>query len=87
MSALGGKLKALRKAAHLSLSEVAARAGVTKAHLWELEAGRATNPGVKTLYRIAVAYKADPLSLAAFAFGDCKKSIKTKAATIVSVCN
>lgn len=73
MSHLGNHLKALRKAADLSLSEVAARAGITKPHLWELEDGRADNPTVKTIYYLAVAYETDPRSIAAFAFADCKK--------------
>jgi transcriptional regulator with XRE-family HTH domain len=43
----------------LSLSQAAARIGITKAHLWDLESGRATNPTIRTLARLASAYGAD----------------------------
>jgi transcriptional regulator with XRE-family HTH domain len=40
----------------LSLSKAAAKVGITKAHLWELEDGRAVNPTIKTLAGLARAY-------------------------------
>lgn len=50
------RLKRGRKDAKVSLSEAAHRIGCTKAHLWELEDGRADNPGLKLLRSIAKVY-------------------------------
>lgn len=54
-----------REVAKLSLSKAAARAGITKAHLHELEAGRSHNPTIATLAGLAAAYGADLPYLAA----------------------
>jgi len=40
----------------LSLSKAAKEMGLTKAHLWELEDGRASNPTLKTLLAICRVY-------------------------------
>lgn len=36
-----------------SLQDVADKVGVSKAHIWELELGKSTNPGVELLKRLA----------------------------------
>jgi transcriptional regulator with XRE-family HTH domain len=48
-----------REHAGLSLSEAAAKIGITKAHLWDMETGRSRNPTIKTLSGLAAAYGAD----------------------------
>ena len=60
-------LAELRSGAGLSLQAVANRAGLTKAHVWELEVGRSTNPGVETLVGLARALETSPTSLFAAA--------------------
>ena len=47
-----------REEARLSLSAAGKLAGITKAHLWELEQGRANNPTTQTLVGLARAYGA-----------------------------
>lgn len=66
---LGAAIKQVRSDRKLSLQEVANRAGLTKAHVWDLERGRATNPGVNTLHGLARALDIDPMVLARAAFG------------------
>ncbi len=53
---LAGKLKALRTGKGQSLQQVADGVGVSKAHIWELEAGKSTNPGLDLLRRLAEHY-------------------------------
>lgn len=43
------RLKEARIAKRLSLARLARLAGTTKAHVWDLEQGRATNPTLSTL--------------------------------------
>lgn len=45
----------LRRKRRLSLQEVAARAGLTKSHIWEIEQGRSRNPTIATAVNIASA--------------------------------
>lgn len=52
-TALASELRAARAVTGLSLSNVAAMAGITKSHLHDLEAGRAANPCVSTLVGLA----------------------------------
>lgn len=54
MTYFGGYLREARGSK--SLSQAAAIIGCTKAHLWELETGRADNPGIKLLHGISRAY-------------------------------
>ena len=42
-----------REALNLSLQEVADRAGLTKSHIWDLEAGNAKNPTLNSMVSIA----------------------------------
>lgn len=51
--ALGEKLKSLRIRENLSLQDVADRVGASKAHIWELETGRARNPTLDLVTRLA----------------------------------
>jgi transcriptional regulator with XRE-family HTH domain len=48
-------LRGLRKAAGLSLADVAERTGMDKAFLSKLENGRQPNPTLETLHRYAAA--------------------------------
>ena len=63
MTYFGDYLKEARGS--LSLSQAAAKIGCTKAHLWELEAGRADNPGIKLLDAIGRTYAINVEYLAA----------------------
>lgn len=78
MTMLGEHLQALRRAADLSLQDVADRAGLTKSHLWDLEQGRSANPTVETIVRIAVAFGAEAKELLVFAASDCAKRLKVR---------
>jgi transcriptional regulator with XRE-family HTH domain len=49
-------LRLARESRGLSLSAAARGAGITKAHLHDLEAGRSSNPCVSTLAGLAKAY-------------------------------
>ena len=59
---LGTRLTELRLAKEVSLQVVADAAGVSKAHIWELEKGRAENPtmallkGLADFYGVSVSY-------------------------------
>ena len=63
--ALASKLKELRASKAQSLQQVGDAVGVSKAHIWELEAGRTANPGLELLkkladyFQVTVAYLAD----------------------------
>lgn len=60
---LGQMIAAARYDNRLSLQNVADGAGVTKAHVWELEKGRTRNPKVNTLVGLAKALKLNPVEL------------------------
>jgi len=50
---LGARLGELRRKAGQSLQDVADAVGVSKAHVWELEKGRADNPSMALVTRLA----------------------------------
>lgn len=75
MSALGVAVKGLREKAGLSLQEVADRACLSKAHIWEIESGPIGNPGIKSLCCLAVALDCLPDDLTAAAITDCMLSL------------
>jgi transcriptional regulator with XRE-family HTH domain len=50
---LGARITKLRLKAGQSLQEVANAVGVSKAHIWELEKGRADNPSMGLVTRLA----------------------------------
>lgn len=56
-----------REDAKLSLAQAGKLAGITKAHLWDLESGRARNPTIKTLAGLTRAYCASLSYLALLA--------------------
>ncbi len=47
----------------LSLQQVADAAGLTKAHVWELERGKRVNPTVQTLAGLADVFQISPATL------------------------
>jgi len=51
------RLKELREAQDLSLQGLADAVGVSKAHVWDLEQGRSTNPGYDLLKKFAAVLK------------------------------
>ena len=53
MASFSTRLSELRLEAGRSLQEVADAVGVSKAHIWELERGRADNPSMKLVERLA----------------------------------
>lgn len=50
---LANKLKELRLKKGQSLQQVADGVGVSKAHIWELERGTSTNPGLELIKKLA----------------------------------
>ena len=50
---LGHRIATLRRRKGQSLQQVADAVGVSKAHIWELEKGRADNPSVALVTRLA----------------------------------
>ena len=50
---LGTRIAALRRARGQSLQEVADAVEVSKAHIWEMEKGRAANPSMLLVQRLA----------------------------------
>lgn len=55
MSNLGKLVRAKRNERGLSLQNVADAASLSKAHVWEIERGRADNPSVSTLTALGAA--------------------------------
>lgn len=51
--ALADRIKAFRMKKKLSLQELADAAGVSKAHIWDLETGRSKNPSMDLLIKLA----------------------------------
>jgi transcriptional regulator with XRE-family HTH domain len=49
---LAAKLKQLRIKKNKSLQEVADAVGASKAHIWDLETGKSTNPGIDLLKKL-----------------------------------
>lgn len=54
---LGARITKLRLKANQSLQDVADAVGVSKAHIWELEKGRADNPSMGLVERLADHFK------------------------------
>lgn len=55
--ALADKLKILRTRKRKSLQEVADAIGASKAHIWDLETGRAKNPSIELLTGLAKCFE------------------------------
>src|SRR5208337_829964 len=60
---LGERLKELRVRNRKSLQELADEIGASKAHIWELETGRAKNPSIELLSLLAKALRASVADL------------------------
>jgi transcriptional regulator with XRE-family HTH domain len=50
---IGDNIRKYRELRSLTLPDLATQAGVSKAFLWEIEAGNSKRPGAETLYKIA----------------------------------
>jgi transcriptional regulator with XRE-family HTH domain len=50
---LAARLKQIRTARRKSLQDVADEVGASKAHIWDLETGRAKNPSIDLLTRLS----------------------------------
>ena len=50
---IGGNIKRFREIQGLTLPDLAVRAGVSKAFLWEIESGKSKRPGAEVLLKIA----------------------------------
>lgn len=69
MSTLGELLSSARETRALSLSEAASLLGCTKSHLHDMEAGRATNPALRTIAAVVIVYGLRPEAIVATAIG------------------
>ena len=50
---IGNNIKKYREIRGLTLPDLATKAGVSKAFLWEIEAGKSKRPGAEVLFRLA----------------------------------
>lgn len=53
MASLGAKLTRLRLKTNESLQEIADAVGASKAHIWQLEKGKADNPSLSVIQKLA----------------------------------
>ncbi len=60
---LGTRLFDLRQKAKVSLQHVADAVGVSKAHIWELEKGRSSNPSFDLVQKLATFFCVKPEEL------------------------
>lgn len=81
MATFGRYIANLRESLRLSLQDVADRAAISKAHLWEMEKGTSVNPGIATVCALGVALDVDPKALADAAIRDHMKTIKVEVTT------
>ena len=63
MDTLGELIHRRRKERRMPLQEVADLAGISKAHVWELERGRTCNPSIGTLVALGRALDLRPVEL------------------------
>lgn len=63
MDKFGDRLRRLRSDRGLSLDELAAKAGVTKAYLWRLETSPSVNPSLDIVGKVAVGLGVSTASL------------------------
>lgn len=70
MTYLGEAIKTRRGQQSMSLQDVADKATLSKAHVWDLERGKSKNPSVQTLLDLSAALDMDPGILAGLAFAD-----------------
>ncbi|MBX3513347.1 MAG: helix-turn-helix transcriptional regulator [Xanthobacteraceae bacterium] len=60
---LKDRLRELREEQKLSLQDVADRVGASKAHIWDLEQGRSTNPSFELMRKLADCFKVSVANL------------------------
>lgn len=60
---LKDRLRELREEQRLSLQDVADRVGASKAHIWDLEQGRSTNPSLELMRKLADCFKVSVANL------------------------
>lgn len=60
---LAAKLKELRLRSRQSLQQVADAVGASKAHIWELETGKSSNPSLDLLRKLADNFKVSVATL------------------------
>ena len=70
MSAMGETIKIFRENRGMSLQDVADAAGISKAHVWDLERGKSVNPTIETIAKLGAALKMDASLLCAAALAD-----------------
>jgi transcriptional regulator with XRE-family HTH domain len=75
VSSFGEQVRNYRQTRALSLRDVAARSGLSKAHVWDIERGYQENPTVESVCRLAVAFGVKPDELLQFAVADCIKRL------------
>jgi transcriptional regulator with XRE-family HTH domain len=61
--ALAVKLKELRLRSGKSLQQLADAVGASKAHIWELESGKSSNPSIDLLRKLAECFNVSVASL------------------------
>jgi transcriptional regulator with XRE-family HTH domain len=62
-AALGARIKLLRDLRGMTLQQVADASGMTKSHVWELEAGKSFNPSVNAVWGLAEALTVTPAQI------------------------
>jgi transcriptional regulator with XRE-family HTH domain len=62
-AALGTRIKLLREMREMTLQQVADAAGLTKSHVWEMEAGKSVNPTVNAVWGLSAALTVSPAML------------------------
>ena len=70
MTKLGTIILKTRAKRGMSLQNVAGEAGITKAHVWDIETGRSRNPTIKTLLGLATALQVSTIKLCVAALKD-----------------
>ena len=70
MTKLGQIIFSVRSKRNMSLQDVGDEAGITKAHVWDIETGKSRNPTVKTLLGLGFALEVNPIKLAGAAIED-----------------
>lgn len=80
MTVLGTAVKANRTRLGMSLQALADAAGISKNHVWDIERGHATNPTIKTINDLALAFDMEPGTVAGWAIADHRISAAVRTA-------
>lgn len=70
MSCIGEMLKTFRANRQMSLQDVADKAELSKAHIWDIERGKVINLTIETVCKLGVALDMDPTLLCSAAIVD-----------------